>query len=519
MNKKTIVSYSLVIMLMFAMMPFTVFAQTGDAALTPMNLLPHFNNFRWTYHGIAEYGHDMSVSSIEVEEGTLHYFIEGNVHDASGGESEADYSLDLEYIAESTELVQRKTEEMMMDSAFDEIQLITTPLEEGHTWSQEVQGEDGSPTILENTITQVETTDTGRVYTVRYEDTNSPYYEQREIQEGLGVISFEKWMENEETGESYTVGYSSFEDGTGLMPEMDFEDVSEDDWFWNHTARMVTMDLLSGYPDNTFRAGNSVTVAELITLTLNTMGEHPWGDTGVWYEPYRDRAVELGLIEAGEFEDFNRPITREEMTKVVVNALGEPTGQGSLSFSDNEAIGDDYLPYISTAVESGLVSGYPSDNTFRPENETNRGEAASLMVSLLKHLPSAEPFTLSNAMALQEAFINRLFQETSEDWVVKDFESREALVNYIAEIAGRDVVEAYVDDYFDQRDGEFIQRPMDGPVRLLEDRPYQLELVHPRKYTLTQETHTELAGNYTLTITYTFENQRWIMKDHHLDVH
>jgi hypothetical protein len=519
MRKRTIISYGLVILLMLMMMPFTVFAQTDNITITPEDLLPSFNNFRWAYHGIAEYGHDMSVTSIEVAEDTLHYFIQGNVHDASGGESEVDFSLQLKYTVTAIELLQRKSEQVMMDSAFDEIQLITTPLEEGHTWQQEVEGKDSPPTTLESSIIQVQTSDRGRVYTVRHEDINSSYFEQREIQEGLGVISFEKLMENEETGESYTVGYSLFKDGTGLMPEMDFVDVSEDDWYWNHAARMVTMGLLSGYPDNTFKADNAVTVAELITLTLKTMGEHPWGDTGIWYEPYLTRAVELDLIEEGEFEDFNRPITRAEMTKVVVNALGEPLAQGSFAFSDEDAIDDEYLPYISTAVEFGLVSGYLSDNTFRPENETNRSEAASLMVSLLEHVPSPELFTVSEAIALEEEFRNRLFQETGEGWVVEDFETREDLVDYIAQIAGRDLVEAYVDDYFDQLDGEFVQRPMDGPVRFYQDRPYQLELVHPRKYTLTQETHTELAGNYTLAITYTFENQQWIMKDRDLDVH
>jgi len=44
-------------------------------------------------------------------------------------------------------------------------------------------------------------------------------------------------------------------------------------------------------------------------------------------------------------------------------------------------------------------------------------------------------------------------------------------------------------------------------------------MIHPREFKLTQETTTELVGHYTLSITYRYENDGWIMQERDLEVH
>ncbi|WP_409228492.1 hypothetical protein [Gudongella sp. SC589] len=80
-------------------------------------------------------------------------------------------------------------------------------------------------------------------------------------------------------------------------------------------------------------------------------------------------------------------------------------------------------------------------------------------------------------------------------------------------------MEEYVDTYYDYMDGELVIPPKDGITRIIEDREYILEMIHPRKHQLTQETTTEMVGHYTLTITYSYENQNWVIEDRHLEVH
>ncbi|WP_422484591.1 S-layer homology domain-containing protein [Gudongella sp. DL1XJH-153] len=506
-----------VVILALALSPVSVFAQNHTQSVELEDLLPQYNNFKWIYHGSVEYGHDMEIESIVTDQNTANYFIEGNVHDASGGESDSDYSLGLEYTVHSDVIIQTKTEEMMLDSDYDEIELIRTPLEEGSSWTQEVENSEGE-TTLESTITEVEDTDDGMIFTVRYEDLNSDYYEEREIQEGVGVITFTKLMITED--DSYPMGYSLFEEGSGVELGIDFHDVSGEEWYIDHVSKLVTLDLIEGYPDGSFRADGEITVAEFIKITVESMSYYQEAESGIWYEPYVSKAIELELIEDDEFEDYNRPITREEMTKIIVMATGEEPQSGQLSFTDAAEIDAEFVPYVYTAVQLGIIEGYPSDNTFRADRTSTRAEASKLFVILVEEMIHAEEFNEEDALALEAEFENRLYQETEADsWVVRDFDNKEDLIDYISEIADRELVSTYVDNYYDYMDGELVLPPKDGITTIIEDREYQLEMIHPREYQMTQETTTEMVGHYTITITYRYENDGWIMQDRDLEVH
>jgi hypothetical protein len=504
----------LVITMIFS--PINAFAQMDVESVELEDLFPKYNNYKWTYTGFAEYGHDMEVESIVVKDTSTQYIINGSVHDMSGGESDKDYSINLEYDIQADVIIQTKDEEAMMDSKYDEIELIRTPLQEDNTWYQEVEA-DGRATTLESSITDIEETDTGVVFTVRYEDVNSDYYEQREIQTGVGVVSFRKLMMNND--DSYLVGYSINEEASGVDIDIEFQDVGENKWFTQYVSKLVTMDLIDGYPDGTFRPNGEITVAEFIKVTVESLSYYPEGESDYWYDPYVTKAVELELIEEGEFEDFNRPITREEMTKIIINAVGEEPQTGQLEFSDTTEIDGEYLPYIYTAVELGIISGYPSDNSFRPEQISTRAEASKLFVILVEDMIEIRDFNGGNALSLEEEFENRLFQETEEDsFVVKNYDTKKELIEYFSVIMDSNLADTYVDDYYEYVDGELALPPRDGPVMIIEDRDYELEMIHRREYKLTQETEKELHGEYTLRITYHYENGGWIIKDREVEI-
>ncbi|WP_409228493.1 S-layer homology domain-containing protein [Gudongella sp. SC589] len=386
--------------------PLTVLADNHIEELELQDLLPQYNNFEWTYHGSVEYGHDMQISSMMINEMSTNYAIEGSVHDMSGGESDMDYSLNLDYSVRSDVIIQTKSEEVMLDSEYDEIELIRTPLKEGTSWSQEVENSEGA-TTLESRITDVENTDEGWIFKVRYEDINSDYYEERKIQEGVGAISFEKLMFFEE--DSYPMGYSLYEAASGVELDIDFSDVSGDEWYVDHVAKLVTLALIEGYPDGTFRPDGQITVAEFIKVAVESLSYYQEGTSSVWFEPYVSKALELGLIEEGEFEDYNRPITRQEMTKIIIKATGEEPQSGQLSFADSSEVEAEFAPYIYTAVELGIIKGYPSDNTFRPDRTSTRAEASKLFVILVEELINMEPFTAEEALILEVEFENRLY--------------------------------------------------------------------------------------------------------------
>lgn len=169
-------------------------------------LLPSAPGYRWIYNGFAEYDHTMTLNAITDEAGRRTYQVTGMVGDPSGGESKADRTITLKYIIEKTSLIQEKQEQVMMDSKFNRMTLIKTPLEEGNYWIDRVTDKAGKTTELSAQITKIEILpSSAKQYTVRYKDNASAYYEQRVIREGVGVVSFEKLFEIGE--EPFSAGY------------------------------------------------------------------------------------------------------------------------------------------------------------------------------------------------------------------------------------------------------------------------------------------------------------------------
>jgi hypothetical protein len=169
-------------------------------------LLPSAPGYRWIYNGFAEYDHTMTLDSITDEAARRTYQVTGMVGDPSGGESQADRTIALKYIIEKTSLIQEKQEQVMMDSKFNRMTLIKTPLEEGNYWIDRVTDKTGKTTELSAQIMKREILPNGvKQYTVRYNDNASAYYEQRVIREGVGVVSFEKLFEIGD--EPFSAGY------------------------------------------------------------------------------------------------------------------------------------------------------------------------------------------------------------------------------------------------------------------------------------------------------------------------
>lgn len=189
-----------------------------ETELTLTQLLPYKAGYTWTYNGTVEYGHRMYLKSIEEKDDKAIYTVEGEVADVSGGESGKDYSLDVTYTVTSDSLVQAVESETMMDNNFEEIELIQMPLEEGTEWTQTQTNAEGEEVTLESSIEAVREDGEQKIYTVTYEDTDSDYYQKRDIKEGVGVLSFEHLyiFEDGDEVDNMPIGYEIYYDATGF---------------------------------------------------------------------------------------------------------------------------------------------------------------------------------------------------------------------------------------------------------------------------------------------------------------
>lgn len=179
-------------------------------------LLPEKPGYRWLYNGFAEYGHEMTLEEVEKENDIIKYRIKGEVADMSDGESgrgKEHFKIDLEYTINNAAIMQTKSEKIMMDSDFDSLELIKAPLIKGNKWGQELTDKSGNARYLNCEITDIKEVGNARIYTVEYRDQDSSYYEKRMIEEGVGVVSFNKLFKSE--NDSFEIGYSLYKDASG----------------------------------------------------------------------------------------------------------------------------------------------------------------------------------------------------------------------------------------------------------------------------------------------------------------
>lgn len=163
-------------------------------------------DFKWIYTGFAEYMQELTILDVYETSSKKTYKTSGEVLDMSSGESSLDFSLAVNYIVTHDELIQEKIEEVMMDSEFDKLTLLRLPIEVDATWSESVISSDGDKETIQATIVEIIGKKPNRTVRVEYKNKDDSYIEKRSIQEGLGVVSFDKTMKF--GSEKFEMGYS-----------------------------------------------------------------------------------------------------------------------------------------------------------------------------------------------------------------------------------------------------------------------------------------------------------------------
>ncbi|MGG1554425.1 S-layer homology domain-containing protein [Paenibacillus ferrarius] len=145
---------------------------------------------------------------------------------------------------------------------------------------------------------------------------------------------------------------------------------------------------ISGYPDGTFRPEKRITRAEFVSilvkaLKLNTAGSGKvFADTANhWAQPVIAAAAAQGIVSGYSDAAFGPDdvITREQMAVMLVHALHVTKGAASVaSFTDSAAISAWAQEAVMALTSRGLLNGY-EDGTLRPQGETTRAEATTLI--------------------------------------------------------------------------------------------------------------------------------------------
>lgn len=164
-------------------------------------------------------------------------------------------------------------------------------------------------------------------------------------------------------------------------------------WAESFILSVAGHNVISGYPDGTFKPNKTINRDEFIRMVIGSLDEkvRPTNKNEYWAMPYLEKALELKIFSTDYFgeitsENFVVPISREEMASILVKAYRlnypAPTNveieQASKQLSDFNTVNTLFLDDVISSVALGYITGTPQ-KTFAPKNQASRAEAAKVL--------------------------------------------------------------------------------------------------------------------------------------------
>lgn len=161
-------------------------------------------------------------------------------------------------------------------------------------------------------------------------------------------------------------------------------------WAKSNIEQLIALGVLNGYPDKTFKPDATITRAEFVTILVRAFTFAPqagkvFADTANhWAKDYIATATALGIVDGYDDNNFgpNDLITREQMAVMIAKALKLDLINGETAFADKDSISEWAKGAVFTVVKNKIMQGYP-DNTFRPQGNATRAEAATILVNAM----------------------------------------------------------------------------------------------------------------------------------------
>ena len=183
--------------------------------------------------------------------------------------------------------------------------------------------------------------------------------------------------------------------GSAYAAHRYFED-AKGHWAEDAIKTLTEQGVIAGFPDGLCHPDEIITRAEFATLLARTMTDTVKADTntaaftdidGHWAEQSILYLVEQKIIDTDDYENKlfapNEPITRLEMVKMLVRALGDNCHSKDcicdLDFTDISLLEKEDKMYLCIGEKYFIIKGYP-DKTAKPNDDATRGEAFEMLV-------------------------------------------------------------------------------------------------------------------------------------------
>lgn len=159
-------------------------------------------------------------------------------------------------------------------------------------------------------------------------------------------------------------------------------------WSRQVVGKLTGLDIIAGV-NGKFLPNGLVQADQFIKMAVRIMGYKIEQGTEYWAQPYIDTALKEGIILKGEFTDYKKALTREQMARIIVRTTLKVNAKPDSKYdqyiigkvNDYPTITDSLKQYVIDAYKLGLITG--SDNKFKPKDTLTRAESAAVIIRFL----------------------------------------------------------------------------------------------------------------------------------------
>ncbi len=174
-------------------------------------------------------------------------------------------------------------------------------------------------------------------------------------------------------------------------------------WGKEYIAKLSYLRIVNGCGNDMFLPNGNVTIAQFIIMTVRALG-YSFEAIGKNYaDPYIKQAKADGIIREGQYTNYDKAITREQMAEILFNADMLKTAQPDQTLyklvanriADYYKISDMKKQVVVNDYILGLLAGSSQKFYFNPQSNLTRAEACVVIIRLLDD-KSREVFPVSS---------------------------------------------------------------------------------------------------------------------------
>ena len=169
-----------------------------------------------------------------------------------------------------------------------------------------------------------------------------------------------------------------------------YSDVPDGAWYGGYVGTLSELGVINGYPDGSFRSGDTVTTGQFIKMLAVIAELVPVTNAGThWASPSWCALYDANCLSVVDIPNtaqaLDREITRYEMAQlsynVLLRALGESdaalTSPGNV-ITDYASVPEAYRAAVTQVYAKGVITGY-EDGSFMGGRTLTRAEAAAII--------------------------------------------------------------------------------------------------------------------------------------------